>query len=362
MTAGSPRRSLPPSLRKVLIGGLFFVATQAIAILGYWLAGWSLMDAIYMVVITIFGVGYGEVRPINTPELRVFTIFVILAGTSSAVYLIGGLAQLVTEGEIRRALGVRRMTREIRNLKQHVIICGFGRIGQILVRKIADANLPMIIIDSDESRVRQAEEQGFLALRGSATDESVLLDAGIEQALTLATALPDDAANVFITLTARGLNPNLTIIARGELPATEKKLLQAGADRVILPATIGALRMAYLITNPASSSLLESSDSHQTLNELLGELDIQMDELAIAPQSPLIGHRLGSVEVSGKGAFIIVALRRSTGEMILRPGSDLFLHAGDTLIVMGHSGDLPRFAKHYALKRQVQYRGVRQRP
>ncbi|AJD56616.1 potassium channel family protein [Synechococcus elongatus] len=361
MTAGSPRRSLPPALRKVVIGGLFFLATQAIAILGYWLSGWSLLDAIYMVVITIFGVGYGEVRPINTPALRIFTIFVILAGTSSAVYLIGGLAQLVTEGEIRRALGVRRMTREIRTLQRHVIVCGFGRIGQTLARKVTEASLPVIVIDTDETRIRQAEEQGFLALRGSATDEAILIDAGVERAATIATALPDDAANVFITLTARGLNPNLTIIARGELPATEKKLLQAGADRVVLPATIGALRMAHLITHPAALNLLESSDSHQTLNELLGELDIQMDELAIAPQSPLIGHRLGAIEVSGKGAFIIVALRRATGEMILRPGSDLFLHAGDTLIVIGHSGDLPRFAKHYALQRQVQYRGVRQR-
>lgn len=347
------------SLRRIVVGASFFLVTLVVAVAGYTLAGWTVLEAIYMVVITIFGVGYGEVRPIESPTLRVFTIFVIIAGTSSAVYIVGGFVQMVTEGEINRALGARRKMKDISELREHVIICGYGRIGQILARRMAESSVQFLIIDSSSDRLEKAESLGCLTLHGNATDELILQTAGIERAKFLATALPDDASNVFITLTARGLNPNLIILARGEYPTTEKKLRLAGADHVVLPATIGALRMAHMITHPAALDFLDQNDGGSNLNELLAKLDVQIDELAIPPESHLIGGTIGDVEVRGKGTFIVVALRCADGSTIIHPAPHTPLSVGDTLILMGHRGDIPKFAQHYTLRRQMRYRGSR---
>jgi voltage-gated potassium channel len=347
------------ALQRILTGTVFFISTLILAVVGYVIAGWSLLDAIYMVVITIFGVGYGEVQPVNTPALRVFTILVIVAGTSSAVYIVGAFVQMITEGEIRKVMGARRMVREIETLKNHVIICGYGRIGQILTRKMVEAKQPFVVIDNDSDRVTRAEAMGYLVRFGSATDETILESAGILRAKVLATVLSDDAANVFITLTARSLNPDLVILARGEYPSTEKKLKQAGADQVVTPAAIGALRMAHMITHPAALDFMEQAEGRANLNELLAQIDVQIDELAIPPRSDLVGASIGTAEVRGSGTFIIVALRRANGAMIMNPDRDIFLHEGDTLIVMGHRGDIPRFAQTHALKRQMRYRGAK---
>ncbi|MEB3293368.1 MAG: potassium channel protein [Synechococcales bacterium] len=347
------------SLKRVLTGISFFCLTIIVAIAGYVMAGWTVWDATYMVVITIFGVGYGEVQPINTPQLRLFTMFVIIAGTSSAVYAVGGLVQMMTEGEIKRALGVRRMNREIDTLQEHVIVCGYGRMGQILTRELAIAQMPFIVIDCDEDRIAQAETFGFLVRLGSAMDEEVLNSVGIARATSLATVLPDDAANVFITLTARGLNPRLTILARGELPSTDKKLRLAGADRVISPAAIGAQRMARMITHPLAVELLENQEGQSNLNELLAQIDVQVHELVVNPQSGFAGQTIGNLEIRGRGAFIIVALRRREGELIRHPGSEVFLHRGDTLILLGHRNDMPQFIRSNVIRQQVRYRGAK---
>ncbi|MGQ9870176.1 potassium channel family protein [Leptodesmis sp.] len=346
------------SLRRMLMGGAFLSLTLVIAVTGYLLAGWNLLDALYMVVIMAFGVGFGEMGPMP-PQLRVFTMFVIIAGCTSVAYILGGFLQMITEGKVKRALGVRRMMREIDTLTDHVIICGYGRIGQILARKMDEAGQVFVLIDNDSQRVAAAEAKGYLVRLGSAMDENVLESVGIHRAKYLATVLPDNAANVFITLTARSLNPNLFILSRGEYPSTERKLIQAGADRVVSPAAIGALRMAHMITHPAALEFLDKDSGRATLNELLSQLDIQVDELMITASSNLLGATIESVEIQGKGTFIVVALRKADGSTIIRPKPDEPLTEGDTLILMGHTGDIPKFAKHHALERQMQYRGAR---
>lgn len=348
------------SLKKVLLGITCFVLILVIGVAGYLLAGWSLLDSVYMVVITVFGVGYGEIGPMS-PALRVFTIFVIVAGYTAVVYIVGGFVQMIAEGELNKAIGARQMTREIANLRDHVIICGFGRIGQILARQLTEAHIPFVILDNSQVRIDAAQARGYLVRLGNAADEVILESVGIDQASVLATVLPDDAVNVFITLTARNLNPSLTIMARGEYPSTEKKLRQAGADHVVLPAEIGALRMSHIITHPAAVNFLNESTDRRTINELLAQINIQLEELVVPPGSSLIGTSIGTVEVRGQGTFLVVALRQADGTMIVHPSPDLFLHAGDTVIVMGHKGDLPQFASQYALKRQMRYRGARQR-
>jgi voltage-gated potassium channel len=346
------------SFRRVLTGTVFFAITLIVAISGYSIAGWTILESVYMVVITVFGVGYGEVRPLTSPALKIFTMLVIVAGTSSTLYIVGGFFQMVTEGEINRALDARRMKKEIGTLNQHVIICGYGRIGQILAKKMVESSQPFVIIDHNGDRLADAEATGYLVVSGNATDETVLQTAGIDRAQFLATVLPDDAANVFITLTARGLNPEMMILARGELPATEKKLRLAGADHVVLPATIGALRMARMITHPAAVDYLDRNDGGSTLSELLSQFDIQIDELAIPVGSSLVGGTVGDLEIRGKGSFIVMALRRSNGDTLKHPGHDTPILEGDTVVVMGHRGDIPAFAQHYTLKRQMKYRGI----
>lgn len=347
------------SFRRILIGGLFFGITMLVAVTGYMVAGWPLFDSLYMVIITIFGVGYGEVRPIESNVLRIFTILVIIAGTSASVYIVGAVVQSFTEGEINRALGIRRMMKTIESLHGHVVICGFGRMGQILARELHHGGMMFVVIDNDGDRTTEAAELGYLVLTGDATDEDVLELAGIHRARFLTSVLPSDAANVFITLTARGMNPDLVILARGEFPTTEQKLQLAGADHVVLPATIGAHRIAHMIRHPAALNFLDKNDGSSTLNELLSRLDIQLDELVVPNNSSLVGAMVQDVELQGDTAYLIVALRRADGKTLTHPPNQTVLRGGDTIILMGHRGDIPRLAANHSLRRQMRYRGTR---
>ncbi|MEZ6046738.1 MAG: NAD-binding protein [Planctomycetaceae bacterium] len=216
------------SLRKILIGTIFFVITNIIAIFGYWFAGWDMLEAIYMVIITIYGVGYGEVRPIETDAMKIFTMGVIITGCTSAIYVLGGFVQLIAEGELKRVLGVRRMTMGIEKLTNHVIVCGYGRVGRILARELRESNQEFVVIDTNQERLREAENSGLFVIIGDATEEKILEMAGVTKARVVASVLPDDAANVFITLTVRELNPEVEIIARGESPSTEKSCYVPG--------------------------------------------------------------------------------------------------------------------------------------
>ncbi|MBW4532985.1 MAG: potassium channel protein [Pleurocapsa minor HA4230-MV1] len=344
------------SFRRILTGTIILVSTFVIAVIGYISFGWTLLDSVYMVVITIFGVGYGEVNPLTTPSEKIFTIMVIMAGTTSAIYIVGGFVQMVAEGEIHKALDSHRLDREIKSLDNHAIICGFGRMGQIIAQQLLKDRQKFVIIDRESDRVAQAEQMGFLATMGNATDESLLILAGIEKARVLATVLPDDAANVFITLTARGLNQGLIILARGELPTTEKKLKLAGADRVVLPAIIGGMRMANLITRPAATEFLKSKSDRFYLEELLSQINVQIDELLIKQSSALANKSVGQIEVRGKGTFIIVAIRRADQTVVKNPDRSVILQPGDTVIVMGHHGDIPQFAFN-EMKGKMRYRG-----
>ncbi|MEN9216866.1 MAG: potassium channel family protein, partial [Gloeomargarita sp. HHBFW_bins_162] len=224
------RWQVSPGLRNLLLAVGLFLVVLVVGVFGYWvLAGWPLLDALYMMVITIFGVGFGEVRPLNTPALRLFTILIIILGSATVVGMIGAVVQFVTEGEIKQVLESQRMHQKISQLEDHVIICGYGRMGQILAQRVQAAGLPFIVLDINEERIREATEHGYLTHLGNAEEEETLIWAGVERARALATVLPDDALNVFITLTARGLNEGITILARGEFPATERKLRLAGA-------------------------------------------------------------------------------------------------------------------------------------
>lgn len=344
-------------LRKLCIGGAVFGGTCIVAVLGYLVAGWDLLDSTYMVTITIFGVGFGEVRPITEPWLKIFTMFVIIGGCSSGIYAIGGFVQLIAEGEINRAFGARRMSQGIERLQGHALICGFGRVGRMLARDLSAAAFPFVVIDSCEQRLTEAQALGYLTVLGNASDEQILETAGIKRARVLATVLPDDAANVFITLSARELNGTLEIIARAEDPATEKKLIRSGANRVVMPAFIGATKISHMITRPSAEELLQEQSGAVPLNEELFKIGLELAQIEVAQQSPLVGRLIREIE-SGSGGFVIIAVRQADGTLLRDPRDDLQLAAGDVVILVGHSAALPQLRQKAKTKSTLSYRGA----
>ena len=246
--------------------------------------------------------------------------------------------------------------RQLAKLTDHTIICGFGRMGQVLAKQLNQAGLPFAVMDNQPAQIAMAEEWGFLAHCGDATQEDQLQTLGIIRAKTLTTVLSEDATNVFITLTARELNPELLILARGEVPETERKLRLAGADQVILPLTVGAIQMADLITHANRRDFINRPDERGFLNDLLANLDVQLDELIAPPDSPAIGRTIMEMEVRSKGAFIVIALRRADGSTLLHPHSSQILTDNDCMIVLGHQAEIPRFAERYQFKRKQLHR------
>jgi len=326
--------------RNLVAGVIFMLVVCAIATLAYMACGWSLADAFYMVVITVYTVGYGEVAPIDTPALRAITITLIISGCTGMLFLTGGLIQAITASQFQQILGCRRMQRDIDRLSGHVIVCGYGRIGQMLARELKAGKCDFVVIDRGGDRFEGSRELGYLTLQGDATSEDILTLAGIDRARALATVLPDDAANVFITLSARSLNRALTIIARGELPSTENKLIQAGADRVVLPTRIGAERMAELLLYQDVARLLASvrAGALDTLGRVLRRLGLEIEVVAAEQGSRCVGATITAVERLASGAFLVVALDRRNGDKILQPHGDVVIAAGDGVAVVGRPG------------------------
>jgi voltage-gated potassium channel len=309
-------------------------------IIGYLIAGWDWSDSIYMVVISMFSVGYGEVRPVQEEGLRGFTMALIILGCLSVIFVSGALVQFLLEGQIRRVLGDRRMSAELKKLNNHTIICGFGRIGRMVAADLKAGQRQFLIVDKDVKRLEAAREAGFMTLDGDATEESVLLEAGVTRAAILATVLPSDASNVFITLSARDLHPEIMIIARGEDPATERKLLQAGANRVVLPAHIGAERISHLILFPEAAELIDDAEKSHHLKEELGDLGLELEEAVIAKYSPFVGKSVGEFETQHAGTIIVVALHHKGGGTELRPRRETLLHAGDGVVAVSRGSNL----------------------
>jgi len=331
---GSPARNLVSIVT-------FLVIFAALAVAAYVSAGWSLRDAFYMVVLTLYTVGYGEVHTIDTPFLRTLTETLMVVGCTSMILLTGVLVQVLTVNRIEALLGAKRMKTEIEKLKDHVIVCGFGRIGVMLARELADGGAKFIVVERSEQKLEEARASGVLCLQADATEESALLEAGIARARVLATVLPDDAANVFITLSARALNPKLQIIARGEAPSTETKLLQAGANKVVLPTHIGAERIAEMVLFPETARYIRGSQQMRDFEKVLRDLGLDLEVVVAADRSVAVGLTIAELEMRRRGAFLVVQLDRRDGAVITRPPRETRIEAGDGLLVVGRgAGDV----------------------
>ena len=300
-----------------------------ISVLGYrYIGGYGWLEATWLVVVTISTVGYSE-HTSSSPAMQLFTMLVIVLGVTGAAYTCGGFVQLMLEGEVEKVLGKRKMTIEISRLKDHVVICGFGRMGEDLAKQLSHRGFKLVVIDNSDDRVVVAREKNLIAVTGDATSENVLLDAKLSDALVLVTALPTDAENVFITLTARNICPEIQIIAKAELESSCRKLRQAGADKIVMPHKIGAQRMERMITRPSTADLVE-------LFAETSALDIELDEFRISDSSSLIGKSLAQSKIKEEFDLLVVGIHGSDGQFRFNPKPHDTIQPGDTLVVMGN--------------------------
>ena len=328
---GSPLRNL------VIV--LSFVFTVGFtAVLGYRAAGWSWSDAVYMVTLTLYTVGYSEVRPINTAYLHFVTMATIILGCTGMIVLTGVLVQFFTVGQLKQLLGIGKMQKQLEKLDQHAIICGYGRIGMMLARDLQTANFPLVIVDRNPAKLREAEAKGFFTLAGDASEEAVLEAAGLARACVITTVLPDDAANVFITLTARSLNRSIKIIARGEAPATEKKLLHAGADQVVLPTHIGAERIAEMILFPDTADFIRETEGIGDLKRGMSEFGLEIEVVKAVPDGAMTGLSVLEAERAGCGGFFVIQLNKREGQSIRHPSADIIIDPNDIVVLVVRAG------------------------
>jgi voltage-gated potassium channel len=299
--------------------------------------GWQLLDALYMTVITLTTVGYGEVHEISRTG-RVFTVVLIFLGVGFFLYVFGSVTQFLVEGQIRVILGRRKLEHQIKRLKDHYIVCGYGRIGRVLSQHLLRGKRDVVVIEENRDRIPVMDEDGIPYIVGEATEEDNLLKAGVERASVLATALATDADNVFLALSARQINPEIYIVARASQEAAKKTLYAAGANVVVSPYDIGARRMAHSILRPTVIRFLELAFADE-------DTDIQIEEIPVDAASHLVGKSLKDSEIRQQLNLIIISMRKSDGTMLFNPEAGTTIDAGDTVIAVGKNEMLAKLER-----------------
>ena len=320
--------------RNVIFATVMLALVVSMGTVGYMiLEKWDFLDSLYMTVITLTTVGFGEIHPVSDNG-RILTMTILVSGLGVVGYLIGTLTQIVVEGQLLRIMGRKKLERQIEKLKNHIIICGYGRVGRIICEEIFRSKpTPLVVIDNDSNVTAKIEDDGHLYLLGDATEEQILLRAGIRSAKGLATALDSEADNVYITLTAKGLNPKLFIIARAGRIGSEKKLLQAGANHVVSPHQIGGYRMAQALLRPNVTEFIDFATHDPGTG-------MGMEEIPVRPNSKLADVALVDSGIRKELDLIIVAIKKADGTMLFNPASHTTVQIGDTLIALGQRSSL----------------------
>lgn len=324
--------------RRILVILASSLAVVAFGIVGYMhLCGYTFVEALYMTVITLTTVGYMEVRPLDTVG-RLFTVVLIGGGVSLVAYHIAYFGQLLVEGNILEVYRRRRVKKKLQGIKNHYIICGYGQMGKVIVDQLLRYGIPMVVIETDEAAAGHLQELGVPYLMGDAKEEENLMAAGILEAKGLVAVVHSDTDNVFIVLTARDLNRNLFICARAGSSGTQKRLLKAGADRVVSPYATGAMRIAQNILRPTVTDFVELALSSEGI-------ELSMEELIIPEGADMDGKDLMHSGIRSDFNLIIVAIKRPEGTMIYNPSPREILQSGDTLIAIGPRNNLDLFAE-----------------
>jgi len=334
-SAGSPV-SAGTSLRRLVIGlGLLAVLTIA-GTAGYVaIADMSVLDALYMTVITLSTVGYSEVAELG-PGGKLYTAALIVVGVGAVFYVVVALAAFFIEGRLQEFLGRRQMKKAIVSLSDHVIVCGFGRFGRAVSRQLRQYGRPVVVIEPNAAKEQECLDLGCHFLAGSALDDEVLAEAGIERARAIVAAIPNDSDNVFVALSAREANPEIHIHARAETPAGERRLHLSGANQVISPHQIGGQRIANAIARPGVVEFLELSAPGDGA-------EVDLEEIALSADSELAGVPIR--DLSGHGTHVaVIAIKRGDEPLRIQPAPGEALQAGDSIVVVGDQENLRRLA------------------
>lgn len=330
---------------RLAFAGLSLVIVCGIGTAGYYAIGggtWSLEDCLYMVLITITSVGYGEVLPVaETEGARTFTMALLVGGMGVSFYFLSALTAFIIEGDLREALWRRRVTRRLFAMKDHYIVCGAGRTGRYVIDELIRAGRQVVIIERDARRfdaIRKEYGEDFIALEGDATDDGVLREAGVDRAAGLVTALQLDQDNLFVSLSARQLNPGLRIVSRANADRVTPKLKQAGADAIVSPTHIGGRRMAHELLRPNVVGFLDFMVRDKQRN-----LDIE--EVPIPPESPVVGRTLAKSRIREKSSALVLAVLFD-GDATYNPRPDFELNEGMTMLCMGEREQLDRLVRY----------------
>ena len=324
------------------VGRLILAVAGLIALLGAGTAGYilieemSFLDALYMSVITISTVGYREVKPLST-DGRIFTMILIVTGVGTGLYLLAVAAEVVIEGQLRDFLGISAMQRKIHQLENHVIVCGFGRFGRVVSEELLRHSVPVVVIDPNGALEKELERLDVLHVIGSALEDEILEEAGIQSARAIVVATDSDADNVYITLSAREKNPGIAIHARGESETGLRRLKSAGANQVISAYQRGGMRIASMILRPAVVDFLElATPGHG--------VEIDLEEIEIEPGNRAVGKTIEAVE-RGAAKLRVVALKRGDEPISLIPGPATIVQVGDHLVAIGDQESLEHLAE-----------------
>jgi voltage-gated potassium channel len=289
--------------------------------------GWETIDGLYMTLITLTTIGFGEVRPLS-PAGKLFTMILILFGVGTAAAVWSSATRFITEGSLRDVLGRNKMEKKVSRLQNHYIICGYGRMGKLIAAELSRNNVSFVVLEKDETLVNSLTAEGVLSIMGDATDDTVLAHCGIERATGLVAVLKSDADNVYVTLSARGMSSSLFIVSRAADDNSEGKLKRAGADRVVLPYTIGGMKIAQAILRPTILEFIDQVGGGRAQ-------DLMLDEVHVDADSPYVDLPLNESNIRQQLGVIILAIKPAGGAMQINPRADQVIRNGDTLICLG---------------------------
>ena len=298
---------------------------------------WRFLDALYMTIITISTVGYREVNQVGDIG-RIFTICLVLVGVGFTFYVMAAVVQFMVEGRVRIIMGRRRLDKKIDRLKNHYIVCGYGRIGRVLCRNLQKARYDVVVVEKNPDLVPVMDADGVLYVSGDAADEANLIKAGIERAKGIVAVLATDTDNVFLVLSARQLAPDLTIIARASQEGAKSKLQAAGANSVESPYEMGAASMAHRIIRPTVTNFIDLAMAHT-------RKDIQMEEIPVSESSKLTNVALKDSGIRQDFNLIIIAIKKPDGTMLFNPSFEASFMPGDTVIAVGEEENLQKLEK-----------------
>jgi len=322
----APGRDLPHRIRLKT----FFVVLLAVVLTGvagyHVIEGWPWLECLYMTLITVSTVGFGEVRPL-TPAGRIFTLFVIVFGVSAVAFGVSGLFETIFYRQLRLFMEKRNMQKQVNAQKNHVIVCGYGRMGRAIAADLHKAGRSLVVVERRPAVVEEIERQGLLAVPGDANMEDALEQAGIARAESLIATLGTDADNLFLTLTAHGMNPDLNIIVRAEEEGNARKFMQAGASRVVSPYSTGASHIVRLLTRPEIVDFVELVAQDTDIHFAVSQIDVAQD-------SPLAGKTLAEARVRQVTGGMVLAIKRRAGGAIFDPQPDTRIEVGDVLVTV----------------------------